>query len=108
MGELFECDKTHTWVDDKACPLLTFQLEDPNGHKSWKYYGNEVHEPWDKNIWNPFNTFFTITNDIASAVDAYFYIERPRAGISIIIDQVVISRDCSTLIASSDAEVRLS
>ena len=103
--ELFECDKTHTWVDGEACPLLTFQLEDSSGQKSWNYYGNDVPDPWDKNIWNPFHTYFIVTSEIATASNAYFYIERPRAGLSLILDQVVISRDCTTLISSSDAEV---
>jgi len=102
-GDPFECDKTHNWIDEEACPLLTFQLEGENG-KSWNYYGNQFLEPWVGDQWNPFNTFFIITDQIADAIEAYFYIERPRAGITLIVDEIVISRDCTELITNSDAE----
>ena len=103
-GAPFACDKSHTWVDEKSCPILTFQVQDSNG-KSWSYYGNEVSDEWNADIWNPFNTFFEITPQMANSIDSYFYIERPRAGITIIIDQVVISRDCTKLVTHGDAEV---
>merc|ERR1712127_1046464 len=84
-------------------PILSFQVETQEG-KSWYYYGNQNTSPWEAQIWNPFNTFFTITKEIAEATNAYSFVERPRAGITLIIDEIAISRDCANLIAKHDAE----
>ena len=89
-GNPFVCDKTHHWIDESSCPILSFQVETQEG-KLWYYYGNQNTSPWEAQIWNPFNTFFTITKEIAEATNAYFYVERPRSGITLIIDEIVIS-----------------
>jgi len=102
-GNPFVCDKTHHWIDESSCPILSFQVETQEG-KLWYYYGNQNTSPWEAQIWNPFNTFFTITKEIAEATNAYFFVERPRAGITLIIDEIAISRDCANLIAKHDAE----
>jgi len=105
-GEAFECDKTKQWIDDLACPLLTFQVSLPDGTKRWLYYNNKTKGKWQKNMWNFFQSSFRIDETLATATEGSFYIERVKAGVSIVIDEVVISRDCSVLVPNWDAEVR--
>lgn len=105
-GNPWACDKTHTWIDDESCPILTFQLTNGVGanSSSWEYYGNEDLRPWVADDWNSFHTNFIATKDIADAMEAYLYLERPRAGITIVFDEVVLSRVCSKVIINTDAE----
>lgn len=103
-GDHFACDKNHTWIDDVSCPILTFELTSMSGAKSWKYFGNMDMEPWEALFWNDFTVPFIVNEEIMNAVEAFFFIERPRAGITIILDQVTIDRDCTKLIAESNAE----
>lgn len=103
-GEPFACDKTHTWIDDLSCPVLTFQIENSAGVKNWYYFGNEDLRPWEPEFWNTFRTKFAVTDDMVGAQRAHFYIERPRAGVTLVVDQIVISRDCTKLIVGGDAE----
>ena len=104
-GEPFECDKTKQWIDDRACPLLTFQITLPDGTKRWLYYNNKTKGKWQKDKWNFFQSSFFIDEELANATAGEFYMERVRAGVSIVLDEVVISRDCSVLIYNWNAEV---
>lgn len=105
----FECDKNNKWVDDKACPLLTFEVQtkeeggDTN-NKMWYYFRNEDRSDWVGEAWNKFHVLFDATDDFTNAVDGKLYIERPRAGLSIMFDEVTLSRDCVTLIHNFDGE----
>lgn len=104
-NEPFACDKTRQWIDDLACPLLTFQIMLPDGSEKWLYYNDMTKGKWQADRWNFFQATFFINEELADAESGTFYIERVRAGASIVIDEVVISRDCSVLITNWDAEI---
>ena len=104
-GQPFLCDKKKMWIDDDACPLLTFQLTLPDGSKEWLYFNSETKEAWKADKWNFFRFNFVINERLANATEGYFYMERVKAGVSILIDEVSIDRDCSVLIPNQDAEV---
>ena len=108
----FQCDKEHAWTEEYACPLLTFQLE--MGHDNegvigvddmkWLYYGNVAPGVWNANQWNNFKAYIDANDDIASAMGGYLYIERPRAGVTMIVDEITVSRDCTTLVVNNNGE----
>ena len=104
-GDGFECDKTKKWIDDLSCPLLTFQLDMKDGTKTWYYLGDETKGFWKKDNFNFFQASFVIDERIADAESGFFYVERVRAGVDIVIDEVALSRDCSVLIPNWNAEV---
>lgn len=104
-GLPFECDRTHLWVDELTCPLLTFQMNFADGSKEWMYYNDETKGKWQASTWNYFHTSFQVTQKITEADDGYFYFERVRAGINIIFDEVKIYRDCTVLIPNWNADV---
>ena len=104
-GEPFLCDKQKQWIHDDACPLLTFQLTLADGSKQWLYFNSETKEDWKADRWNFFQSNFNINERLANATEGYFYLERVKAGVSIIVDEVSINRDCSVLIPNHNAEV---
>ena len=104
-GEGFECDKTKRWIDDLSCPLLSLQLNMKDGTKTWFYMSDETKGFWKKDSFNFFQASVVIDERIADADSGFFYVERVRAGVDILIDEVVLSRDCSVLISNWNAEV---
>jgi len=99
----FKCDKNEKWVDREACPLLTFEIETEED-KKWHYFRNEDTSDWVGETWNRFHVLFDATEDFTNSVDGRLYIERPKAGLSIMFDEVTLSRDCVTLIHNTDGE----
>lgn len=98
------CNKAGTWVDDYACPILTLEVETYDDRKRWHYFRNEDVSDWVPETWNKFHVLIDATEDFDHAVDGEFYLERPKKGLSIIYDQVTISRDCTKLIYNSDID----
>merc|ERR1712127_1012328 len=103
-GEDVNCDKSKEWIDDDACPQLTFQLE-KDGKKSYQYYNSKTKGKWQNGQWNFFLVPFDILKDMYQAEKGFFYFERARAGVSIVVDEVSITRDCLVLISNWDAEI---
>lgn len=103
-GSPFYCDKNYLWGHELACAILTFQIEKSDGTTDWMYYNDQTKGLWGADSWNYFHTPFQVVSTIENAKKAVFYLERPAKDVSILIDEVTITRDCSVLLPNWNAE----
>jgi hypothetical protein len=86
-GNEFACDKSAMWNTALTCPLLTFELNHPDGTKRI-HRGNEYGGTWMANEWNQFRATLTVTQDIVEANSLFFYFQGPAPGVSVVFDNV--------------------
>lgn len=86
-GNEFACDKSAMWNTALTCPLLTFELNHPDGTKRI-HKGNEYGGTWMANEWNQFRSTLTVTQDIVEANGLFFYFQGPAPGVSVVFDNV--------------------
>ena len=72
------------------CPIMTIQYTTTSEEEKWIHIGNDALEDWDKDIYNEFYGTFSVSEDMATAVEAFFYFERPAPGDTILLDNVNI------------------
>jgi hypothetical protein len=86
------CTVGQRW-GDQACPVVGIEAEAPDDG-GWSYLSldNEETSAWIPGQFNLFTADFDMTQQMEDAVAVNFYIERPPAGIDIIVDQVIVTK----------------
>jgi len=87
VGNPTACDKTAPWKDENYCLLMTFEMELPAGNKRI-HAGNMYGQPWIADEFNSFHTRITVTKDMVDASSNFFFFQGPRAGITILFDNI--------------------
>jgi len=88
-GNFFACDKSAEWKSDLTCPLLSFESTHPSGLKR-NHYSNNYGGDWQSDSWNQYRATVTVTKEMTESNKISFYLQGPRAGISIIFDHVTL------------------
>jgi len=88
-GNPFVCSKSASWNTDLTCPLLSFQIDHPNGLKR-AHFSNNYGGAWESDGWNQYRAEVTVTKEMTEALSVSFYLQGPRPGVSIIFDHVTL------------------
>ena len=92
-GNPFACDKVAGWGTPKKCPQVTIQVEHPTlGLKRYQYYDLNT-DPWKADEWNNFKSVVTVNDIMKQGEEVFFYIQGPAPGVSIVFDDVELTRD---------------
>ena len=107
---------------DTSCPLFKFVHLSNSEEKSLPI-PNSITDPWIAEEFNEYHAIFEVTQTFLDSVAPGFFFKGPRAGVSIIFDDVSLTKyegdlevteivqtdsldgSCSSLITSGDAEV---
>jgi len=98
-----------------VCPRVTFRIRQLMGNmigdgvdSKYAYPMANAVGPWEAGGWNTLYGKFTVTETLAAADSVYFFIERARPGLNMIVDDVIIQptiHGCSMPIYNGDFEV---
>ena len=118
-GFPYQCEYNSTNTEcDKSCPEFTFVYT--NGHgQHFLPISNSITNSWIAEEFNEYYAIFEVPPELLSSANAGFYFRGPRAGVGILLDDVILTAyrgnshlttdaytgPCSSLIISGDADV---
>lgn len=108
---------------DCACPELSF-VYSSNGVEQYLSIPNSITAPWIAEEFNEYHAIFEVNEAFVNADESSFFFKGPRAGVSIIFDDVSIKEvygmmsatvspetlipdSCASLVTSGDADVSI-
>ena len=112
-NEPYHCVKTNTpWGDPLSCPLFSISMIDSNGVPvNAQNYQNEDPSTIVADEFNNYSAIFTVTEEMATAIEARIILKGLRAGVATLFDEVEIKLyeppeyDCDEMISDGDFEV---
>ena len=111
-NEPYLCTNGVSWGDPLTCPLFSIKMIDSDGNpvNAQNFY-NEDHTTIFADEFNQYTTTFTVTDQMATAIEAEILLKGPVAGIAILFDDVNINLyeppeyDCAEMVPDGDFEV---
>jgi len=91
QGNPFACDKSAAWANALTCPLLSVEIQHPTKGMKRYHFGNTFSSAWDVSGWNSYHATITLDQDIVEADSAFWFLQGPDSGISMIFDNVALT-----------------
>jgi len=88
-GKPFFCNKEAEWKSGFHCIILSIKVSGASETKILNL-ANENPSLWRETEFNDFYAVFTATKELLAGIDMFFMLRGPRAGVSIIFDEVSI------------------
>ena len=111
-NEPYHCRKDVAWGDPLFCPMVAITMIDSNGvPANAQNYHNEDPTTIIAEEFNNYSAIFTVTEEMATAIEAHILIKGPRAGVATLFDDVEINLyeppeyGCDEMVPDGDFEV---
>ena len=93
VGDDISCDKSAGWNDPSFCPL--FSIWGKHGETDWDNFWfdapNEDTSAWVAGSFNDYHAIFQVTDEVMTAIEAFFMFRGLAAGVQVIVDSVSLS-----------------
>ena len=106
----FQCDYKAQWASPDYCIVIALEYTTGNS-TNVKNFVSDVDASWEAEEWNFFHKIFTVDADLSIADHVVLHVKGPRAGVSILMDQVNLHEyrppnySCNQLVKNSKAQV---
>lgn len=109
-GTPYWCNKESQFGANDFCVFASLYINDDTGTTHPVHMPNKSPEPWNTTDWNIYRADFIIDIDLAKAQAVKLLIRGPKAGISVVADDLRIEKyvpplsDCSNLIKNGGVD----